>query len=291
MGQSDLAAIRPSNLHALERSWYPSAMRALGPSLLVGLGLSYLAACGGSEAASTDASASGAGGSASSSSSASAGGQGGSGGAACGPDVDVAESVVAGSSDPEAGDFTLDEALVDLPEGPGPLRAILDTDLGSITCTLRPDKAPKGVANFVGLARGRRPSRDPKTKAWVKRRFYDGLVFHRVIPDFMAQSGDPLGTGTGGPGYKFADEISDLKHEPGTLAYANSGPNTNGSQFYVTEVKTDWLDGSYTILGTCEPVSVVTKLTHVPTVDPKNNNDKPVDPLHLVRVTITRCAP
>ena len=80
----------------------------------------------------------------------------------------------------------------------------------------------------------------------------------------MAQSGDPLGTGFGGPGYKFADEISDLKHAPGTLAYANSGANTNGSQFYVTEIKTDWLDGGYTIFGQCDPVSVVTALTGVP---------------------------
>jgi peptidyl-prolyl cis-trans isomerase A (cyclophilin A) len=181
----------------------------------------------------------------------------------------------------------MDDALAGLPEGPGPLRAVLDTDMGALSCTLRPDKAPNGVANFVGLARGLRPWKDPGSSKWVKRRFYDGLTFHRVIPDFVAQGGDPLGTGYGGPGYKFADEISDLQHHPGTLAYANSGADTNGSQFYVAEVDLPNLDGGYTIFGECTPVSVVTALTHVPT----DANDKPTTPLHLKSVTITRCAP
>ena len=231
-----------------------------------------------------------------------AGGSGGSGGAAvggagggastggfgpCGPDADVGEEVLGSGPDPEKGSFTLDEALAGLPDGPGPLRAILDTDLGALTCTLRPDKAPNGVANFVGLARGRRPWKDPKTTKWVKRRFYDGLIFHRVIPDFMAQGGDPLGTGYGGPGYKFADEISDLVHDPGALAYANSGVDTNGSQFYVTDSAQHGLDGGYVVFGQCDPVSVVVALTHVET----GAGDKPTTPLYLKSVTITRCAP
>ena len=217
----------------------------------------------------------------------STGGQGTGGSVACGPDPSVPNEVLPDTTDPAKGVFTMDDALAGLPDGPGPLRAIIDTDLGTITCTLRPDKAPNGVANFVGLARGVRPWKDPKTKEWVKRRYYDGLTFHRVIPMFMAQGGDPLGTGTGGPGYKFADEISDLVHEPGTLAYANSGPNTNGSQFYITEVTTDWLDGGYTILGACEPVDVVVALTGVAT----NSNDKPTTPIHTKTIEITRCAP
>ncbi|XXX72999.1 peptidylprolyl isomerase [Sorangium sp. So ce134] len=232
----------------------------------------------------------GAAGSSASMSSASAGSSssaGGGGAAACGPDVDAPDEELPGDDDPEAGVFTLDEALAELPEGPGPLRAIIDTDKGEITCELFPEEAPNAVANFVGLARGRRPWKDPATGGWVKRRFYDGLTFHRVIPEFMAQGGDPLGTGEGWPGYEFDDEISALKHRPGTLAYANAGANTNGSQFYITEVVTDWLDGGYTIFGQCAPVEVVTAMTHVET----DENDKPLVELRLREVTITRCAP
>jgi peptidyl-prolyl cis-trans isomerase A (cyclophilin A) len=212
---------------------------------------------------------------------------GGAGGAVCGDDPSAPDEVLAGSTDPEAGDFTLDEALAGLPDGPGPLRAVIETEQGTLTCVLRDDKAPKGVANFVGLARGLRPWRDPKTSKWVKRRFYDGLIFHRVIAGFVAQGGDPLGTGYGGPGYKFADEISDLTHQPGTLAYANSGANTNGSQFYIAEVALPSLDGKYTIFGECTPVDVVVALTHVNT----DSNDRPVVLEHMKKISITRCAP
>ena len=191
-------------------------------------------------------------------------------------------------SDPEAGMFTLDEALTGLPEGPGPLRAIIDTDMGAVTCSLYPDKAPNGVANFVGLARGQRPSSiNSPCGPWVKRPFYDGLLFHRVIPGFMAQGGDPIGDGTGGPGYSFNDEISDLSHDAGALAYANSGPNTNGSQFYITELSNPRLDGGYTIFGQCAPVSVVSALTQVPT----DKDDRPLTDLHIKTITITRSAP
>jgi peptidyl-prolyl cis-trans isomerase A (cyclophilin A) len=121
----------------------------------------------------------------------------------------------------------------------------------------------------------------------VKRRFYDGLLFHRVIPAFMAQGGDPLGTGNGGPGYEFVNEIAGLHHVAGTLAYANAGPDTNGSQFYITETAQPSLDTGYTIFGFCTPVDVVVKLTHVA----RNAQDKPNTPLHMKTITVTRCAP
>ena len=115
------------------------------------------------------------------------------------------------------------------------LNAVFDTARGPIKVELYPDKAPLTVANFVNLAR---------------RGFYDGLNFHRVIPDFMIQGGCPQGTGTGGPGYKFEDETNNgVKHERGVLSMANAGPNTNGSQFFITHIKTDWLDGKHTVFG------------------------------------------
>ncbi|MBI4956700.1 MAG: peptidylprolyl isomerase [Myxococcales bacterium] len=211
---------------------------------------------------------------------------GGAGGAVCGPDVAPPDEVV-GSTDPEAGVFTLDEALVELPDGPGPLRAVVETSLGTLTCTFHEDVAPNAVANFVGLARGRRAWREPGTASWVRRPFYDGLIFHRVIPGFVAQGGDPLGTGYGGPGYQFADEIGSLSHQDGTLAYANSGANTNGSQFYICDGPQTFLDGGYTIFGECAPTTVVGTITGVPT----DANDKPLTPVTITSVTVTRCAP
>lgn len=222
----------------------------------------------------------------------STGGGGGSGPVECGPDTSAPNEELPDTTDPEAGEFTLEEALVGLPNGPGPLRAIITTDLagdpGVITCELFPETAPVGVANFVGLARGTRAWKDPASKKWVKRRFYDGLGFHRVIDDFMAQGGDPVGNGSGGPGYKFANEWADKIHVPGTLAYANAGPNSNGSQFYITEVATDWLDGgAYTVFGVCTPMSTIEALTAVET----GAGDVPVTPVHMTKVEITRCSP
>jgi peptidyl-prolyl cis-trans isomerase A (cyclophilin A) len=216
-----------------------------------------------------------------------AGGNGGAPLVCPAKDPVVEPVVIPGGTDPEQGVFTIDQALEGLPEGPGPLLALIDTEFGVVTCELRPDKAPNAVANFVGLARGRRAWQNPLQQNWVRSRFYDDLTFHRVIPEFMAQGGDPAGNGTGGPGYRIDDEISDLVHVPGTLAYANSGPDTNGSQFYITEVATPHLDGGYTIFGLCEPLDIVTELTHVPT----GANDKPVTPLPIKTVEITRCAP
>lgn len=205
----------------------------------------------------------------------------------CGDDTNLPEEDLGTGPDPEAGMFTLDEALAGLPEGPGPLRAILTTDLGVLTCALFPEVAPNGVANFVGLARGRRPFKE--AGKWIRgRRFYDGLIFHRVIDDFMAQGGDPLGTGFGGPGYSFMNEIGAETHSPGTLSYANSGnASSNGSQFYiVAETGADFLDGNYTIFGRCTPVDTVKAMTEVETAP----DDKPLVDVHLQTVDITRCA-
>jgi peptidyl-prolyl cis-trans isomerase A (cyclophilin A) len=129
--------------------------------------------------------------------------------------------------------------------------ATLKTSKGDIRVVLYPDTAPKTVANFVGLATGERAWTDPATNERQERPLYDGTIFHRVIPQFMIQGGDPLGTGTGGPGYKFGDEIGpdNSFSKPGLLAMANAGPNTNGSQFFITEVPTPWLDRGHTIFG------------------------------------------
>jgi peptidyl-prolyl cis-trans isomerase A (cyclophilin A) len=135
--------------------------------------------------------------------------------------------------------------------GEGSLCVRFETSMGTIAARLFEKEAPRTVANFVGLATGGSVWRDPSTGDEVSRPFYDGLVFHRVIPEFMIQFGCPLGTGTGGPGYRFQDEFAPgLVHDrPGLLSMANAGPNTNGSQFFITEVPTPWLDGKHAIFG------------------------------------------
>ena len=147
------------------------------------------------------------------------------------------------------------------------------TSLGDIHCTLRPDQAPDTVQNFVELAQGKREWTDPKTGAKVRRPLYDGTIFHRVIPGFMIQGGDPLGTGMGGPGYEFADEVGPFStfDHPGILAMANAGPNTNGSQFFITEGTPTYLNGKHTIFGDCENLDVVKKITGVA----RNGEDRP----------------
>ena len=170
--------------------------------------------------------------------------------------------------------------------GPG-LFAKFETTQGTIVVKLFEKEAPKTVANFVGLADGTKEWTDPKTGQKVKRPFYDGLIFHRVIPDFMIQGGDPLGTGTGGPGYKFEDEFSPaLKFDrPGLLAMANAGPNTNGSQFFITDAPTDWLNNKHTIFGeVTEGLDVVKKIARVP----KGPGDRPVTPVVIKKLTIIR---
>ncbi len=165
------------------------------------------------------------------------------------------------------------------------LYAVLDTTLGEITCRLFPDKAPKTVENFVGLAQGTKEFRDPKTRQNAKRAFFDGLIFHRVIPNFMIQGGCPLGTGTGDPGYKFADEFSkDLTFDkPGKLAMANAGPNTNGSQFFITVAPTEWLDNHHTIFGeVVKGQEIVDKIASTP----RDRSDRPTTPVVMNAVKI-----
>jgi len=152
--------------------------------------------------------------------------------------------------------------------------AVLNTTLGDITCELFADKAPVTVQNFSGLAAGTKEFEDPKTGEKAKRPFYDGLTFHRVIPKFMIQGGCPLGSGTGGPGYKFQDEFTnDLTFDqPGRLAMANAGPGTNGSQFFITVAPTDWLNNRHTIFGqVVEGMDVVDQIVNTP----RGANDRP----------------
>ncbi len=170
-----------------------------------------------------------------------------------------------------------------MPTKPGTY-ATFKTTQGTIVCELFEQHAPQTVANFIGLAEG--------TKEWNSRskkgaKLYDGTVFHRVIPNFMIQGGDPEGTGMGGPGYKFADETKGSPHhfkQPGKLAMANAGPNTNGSQFFITELPYDSLNQHYTIFGQCDDASVevVKAIARVP----RNSDDKPITPVVLKKVTI-----
>jgi peptidyl-prolyl cis-trans isomerase A (cyclophilin A) len=167
------------------------------------------------------------------------------------------------------------------------LTATLATTQGTVTVRLFPDHAPKTVRNFVELAEGGREWSNPKTRATTKDKLYDGTIFHRVITGFMIQGGDPLGTGTGGPGYKFADEIHpDLQFDrPYLLAMANSGPGTNGSQFFITTVPTPWLTGKHTIFGdVIDGADVVEEISRVQTVP----GDRPVQDVVLQSVTISR---
>ena len=171
-------------------------------------------------------------------------------------------------------------------ESAGNPKAIIQTNNGDITCVLFKDKAPLTVANFIGLAKGTKDWTNPITGAKkTNTPLYDGTIFHRVIPDFMIQGGDPAGNGTGDPGYKFKDEFSpDLKFDrPGRLAMANSGPNTNGSQFFITEAPTPHLNGKHTIFGQCEPMEVVHKIARVPR-DP--STDKPFGAVRVKHVEI-----
>jgi peptidyl-prolyl cis-trans isomerase A (cyclophilin A) len=162
------------------------------------------------------------------------------------------------------------------------------TSEGSFTAELFEKDAPKTVANFVGLAEGTKEWTDPKTGAEVKKPFYDGLTFHRVIAGFMIQGGDPLGTGTGGPGYKFADEFGSGRKldKAGILAMANAGPNSNGSQFFITLAPTTWLNGKHTVFGeVVEGMDVVNKIGNTKTTKP---GDKPVTPIIIKSVKIER---
>jgi len=209
------------------------------------------------------------------------------------PAADAAPPAASGGSEvraPTAADLATYTA--DL-EGTGPLTATLETAQGTLHCELFEKAAPVTVANFVGLARGLHPFVDPVSGKVAKRPYYDGTFFHRVIPGFMAQGGDPTATGTGSPGYRFATEVStELRHLPGTLSMANSGPDTNGSQFFVMEQAQPRLDGSYNVFGRCKEIAVVKKLTAVKKVNQPGQSEtsRPANPPDtlLVRVTISR---
>jgi peptidyl-prolyl cis-trans isomerase A (cyclophilin A) len=166
--------------------------------------------------------------------------------------------------------------------------AVFDTSEGSIVCRLFEKDAPKTVQNFTELAEGKREWTHPVSRKKLNDRLYDGTIFHRVIPNFMIQGGDPAGNGTGGPGYRFEDETKNSPHRfdrPGTLAMANSGPNTNGSQFFITVAPTTWLTGKHTIFGeVVEGQAVVDKITKVA----RNSQDRPLKDVTLNSVKIER---
>src|SRR5208283_105304 len=163
--------------------------------------------------------------------------------------------------------------------------AVIETTDGNITCTLFPDQAPLTVANFIGLANGTKAWKNPKTGEMMHTPLYDGTICHRVIPNFMIQCGDPAGNGTGGPGYDFKDEFSSSLtfNQPGRLAMANSGPNTNGSQFFITEVPTPHLNGKHTIFGQCQNLDVVKSIARL-NADPRNN--RPYSPPTITHIKI-----
>jgi peptidyl-prolyl cis-trans isomerase A (cyclophilin A) len=171
-------------------------------------------------------------------------------------------------------------SMANIPQGTGDLYAVFQTSRGNIVVKLLEKEAPKTVANFVGLATGKQEWVDPRNGQKSKAKLYDGTVFHRVIPQFMIQGGDPLGTGTGGPGYRFEDEFQSGRKfdRPGLLAMANAGPNTNGSQFFITEVPTPHLNNRHTIFG-----EVVKGQDLVPQIARAGNAQTKLERVEIVR--------
>ena len=185
---------------------------------------------------------------------------------------------------PDAPSTVANDAPPAVPTGP---TAVIDTTMGRITCKLFDKEAPKTVENFIGLATGSKTWTDPVTMEKVTGKpFYDGTTFHRVIPNFMIQGGDKLGNGTGDAGYFFEDEFSpSLRFDvPGRLAMANSGPNTNGSQFFITEAPVPDLNGKHTIFGQCDAHSVLLA-SSIARVE-RNADDKPLTPVVIGKITI-----
>lgn len=168
---------------------------------------------------------------------------------------------------------------------PEKVYAMFETSKGSITCILYPKQAPKTVENFIQLANGTKEWVDPQTGEKVKKPLYNGTIFHRVIPNFMIQGGDPLGKGVGGPGYKFEDECAtELNfNQPGMLAMANAGPNTNGSQFFITVAPTPWLHMHHTIFG--QVVAGQDVADAISMVD-RDKSDRPLEPVVLKKISI-----
>ena len=190
----------------------------------------------------------------------------------------------AATDDPLKGNWTLADATKEL-KGTGPIVAKIDTSKGTLQCKLYDDKAPVTVANFIGLATGKRAWKDPSTGKWVNKPAYDGTTFHRIIKGFMIQGGDAKGTGSGEPGYVIDDEIWEgAKHDrAGLLCMANRGPNTNGAQFFITDAAAPHLDKGYTIFGECAPEQVVHDIASVPVM-----GERPATPVTIKSVTISR---
>jgi peptidyl-prolyl cis-trans isomerase A (cyclophilin A) len=168
--------------------------------------------------------------------------------------------------------------------------ATFNTSEGKIVTRLFEAEAPITTQNFIELAEGKKEWTHPGTRQKSTDKLFDGTIFHRIIPDFMIQGGDPIGTGTGGPGYRFQDETKGSPHrfdKPGKLAMANSGPNTNGCQFFITVAATPWLTGNHTIFGeVVEGQDIADKISKLP----RGAQDKPAKPVVLESVTIERVA-
>ncbi len=168
--------------------------------------------------------------------------------------------------------------------------AVIETSMGNIVCRLFEKEAPKTVQNFIELAEGKRDWQDRVSGKKGPGPLYNGTVFHRVIPDFMIQGGDPSGTGMGGPGYRFEDETQGSPHQfdkPGKLAMANAGPNTNGSQFFITVAPTDWLTGKHTIFGeVVEGQDIVEKISKAP----RDHKDRPKADVTINSIRVDRVA-
>ncbi len=205
------------------------------------------------------------------------------------PDPGAVKTVDGDLRAPTAADLAAYTADI---KGSGKLTAVIEVAtgangaeaMGTFHCELYGDKAPMTVANFVGLATGKKAWLNPKTGSTEKGTpYFDGIVFHRVIQGFMIQGGDPMGRGTGGPGYTFDDEQNDLKMGPGILAMANAGPSTNGSQFFIVEGQPDHLNGRHTIFGRCKEMDLVKKITAAPM-----QGERPTPPIVIKKVTITK---
>jgi peptidyl-prolyl cis-trans isomerase A (cyclophilin A) len=186
---------------------------------------------------------------------------------------------------PPLGSESTEAILASVP-GEGTLFATFQTNHGEIRCELFADLVPNTVANFVGLATGQKTYIDPESGQPARSNFYDGLTFHRIIPNFMIQGGDPVGNGTGGPGYRFEDEFNPtLRHDrPGILSMANAGPGTNGSQFFITEVPTPHLDNRHSVFGACGPEENVLAIARIPT----GAGNRPLQPVIMEHVVISR---
>ena len=186
---------------------------------------------------------------------------------------------------PAIGSETPEEILSQVP-GDGKLVATMHTSMGDLVIDLYEHQVPNTVANFVGLAMGTKTWQDPESGQLRRDPFYDGVIFHRVIKNFMIQGGDRTGTGRGGPGYRFRDEFNpELRHDgPGVFSMANAGPNTNGSQFFICEVATPHLDGRHAVFGKARDAALVSEIAGVRT----GAGDRPVEPVTINSISFTR---